>query len=475
MTSAVLIVVCAFFACIVAAVGLFRPFLGLLVFLIIHFVQPGEMFPALAPLRIELVYAALLIGLLIFRRRGAKERSPLFTDHVLFGAFALTGAAVMSVPFAIWRGGAIATVIDLIKLIILMLLIRLMVDTEERLRRLLWCMAAIGAWFAGSSLLGFYRGEYYHLSYNIGNLNRAQGVSSIVGGPNELAGSLLALLPLSIALLSNTRRRLVRLLLMICLAISLAAIALTGSRIAMVGLLTITIFYTFQSKHKARTVLAILLIGCSLWIWMPPEYRQRYLTVEAYATGAKLDDSNELRLKVWTASREIFLQRPILGVGAGQFPTGYGLIFLRGRHAAWMQPHNLLIQVACELGIVGLLAFGYFLVQIVKAIASVLRERSESSVRMNYQVGLACAVMLVGVLILSAVGHTLYRPYWYLLGGMAAANQSILRTKLKAISGQPIETVGPESSETFEHWDTAPGASGEIPLLIGQDELRRRH
>jgi O-antigen ligase len=473
MLSTVLLVSCIFLACIVAAVGLFRPFLGLLVFLMIHFIQPGEMVPALAPLRIELVYAALLIGLLIFRRRSVKERSPFFTDHVLFGAVALTGAAALSVPFALWRGGAIETVFELMKLVVLMALIRLIVDTENRLRGLLWCMTTIGAWFAASSLSAFYRGEYYHLNYNLGNLNRAQGVNSIVGGPNELAGALLALLPLLIALLSNTRSWLARLLLIICGAVSLVAIALTGSRIAIVGLLAIAVFYTFQSKHRIRTVLAIIFIGCSLWIWMPPQYRQRYLTVEEYAAGAKLDDSNELRLKVWTAGREIFLQRPILGVGAGQFPIGYGLIFLRGRHAGWMQPHNLLIQVACELGMVGLLAFGYFLMQIVKAIVFVLREKSESSVRMNYQVGLACAVMLVGVLILSAVSHTLYRPYWYLLGGMVAANQSILRTKLKAISGQPNETVGPESSGTFEHWNTAPQASGEIPLFIAQHEPRR--
>jgi O-antigen ligase len=475
MISTVLIVFCVLFAGIVAIVGLFRPFVGLLVFLGVHFFQLGEMFPALAPLRVELIYAALLIGLFTFRRRSTEERSPLFTDRVLLGAFALAGAAALSIPFAIWRGGAIETVFVLIKLIVLMALIRLIVDTENRLRGLLWCMTAIDAWFAASSLLAFYRGEYYHLNYNLGNLSRAQGVNSIVGGPNELAGTLLALLPLVIALFSSTRRWPARLLLTLCGAISLAAIGLTGSRIAIVGLLAIAVFYTFQAKHKVRTALAILLIACSLWIWMPREYRQRYLTVEQYAAGAKLDDSNELRFKVWGASREIFFQRPILGVGAGQFPIGYGLIFLRGRHSAWMQPHNLLIQVACELGIVGLFAFAYFLVQIAKAIVPVLRKRSECSVRMNYQVGLACAVMFVGVLILSAASHTLYRPYWYLLGGMVAANQSILRTKLKEISGQPIETVGPESSGALEHWNTAPQATDEIPLFIAQHGPRRRH
>lgn len=45
--------------------GLFRPFLELLLLMTLHFAQPAEMIPALAPLRIEFVY-----GLVVFRRLG---------------------------------------------------------------------------------------------------------------------------------------------------------------------------------------------------------------------------------------------------------------------------------------------------------------------------------------------------------------------------------------------------------------------
>jgi O-antigen ligase len=432
----ILIVLCVLVGCIVAVAGLFRPVLGLLVFLVLHFLQPGELVPMLAPLRVELVYSALLIGLIVLRRkRNAQEKSLFLSDHVLRGALVLVGAAVLSIPFALWRGGAVETVIELIKLVVITVLIRSMIDNDDRLRWLLWCMTAIGAWFAGSSLFAFAAGDYYHLKYNLGNLNRAQGVNSIVGGPNELAGALLALLPLLIALLSGTRSALARLLLLGCGVLSLIALVLTGSRIAIVGLFAIAIFYIFRSKRKLRTATVCLFLGCVLWMAMPAEYRQRYLTVGQYAAGAKLDDSNQLRLQVWTAGWQIFLARPLLGVGAGQFPTGYGVIYLRGRHFGWMQPHNLLIQVACELGIVGLFAFGYFVSQLLKAIAAVLREKNEENSAMNYEVGLACGVMFVGVLILSAVSHTLYRPYWYLLAGMVAANQHIVRAKHKVRDG----------------------------------------
>ena len=51
-----------------AIAGLFRPFLGLFVLLIIHFVQPGELIPALAPFRIELVYGASILAIVVWRQ-----------------------------------------------------------------------------------------------------------------------------------------------------------------------------------------------------------------------------------------------------------------------------------------------------------------------------------------------------------------------------------------------------------------------
>jgi O-antigen ligase len=475
MSSSFLLGLCIGIGGLVALVGLFRPFLGLLVFLAIHFIQPGELVPALEPLRIELVYGTLLIFILVLRRASIANRTPLLADRILRAALFLIGVGLLSIPFSIWRGGAAGTVIEMVKLVTLMFLMKLMVDTEDRMRSLLWCMAAIAAWLGGSSLSSFYHGQYYHLTYNVGNLNRAQGVNSIVGGPNELAGLLLALLPLLIALLQVARGILARALLISCGALSLMAIALTGSRIAVVGLLAIGIYYTLRSKRKIATLVACVVIGTWLWMWMPPEYRLRYLTVQQYAEGGKLDDSNELRLQVWAAGRQIFLEYPILGVGAGQFRVGYGLIYLAGRHAAWMQPHNLLIQIACELGIIGLGVFVYFLVQLLKGIRVVLGEKGNPTVELSYHVGVACSVMFVGVLLLSAVGHTLYRPYWYVLGGLVAANRGILLTKLKIQKEQGDPGGDPSNESAADSHDLAPFEidRGEAPTFEDFDKARR--
>jgi putative inorganic carbon (hco3(-)) transporter len=432
--SSSLLLVCIFLGGVVAVVGLLRPFLGFLVFLVIHFIQPGELVPALAPLRLELVYGVLLIAIVIFSQKGGVTSKQLFADHIIFSGFLLVGIGILSIPFAIWRGGAAETVIEMFKLITIVVLMKLMVDTTDRLRKLLWCLAAIGAWIAVSSLLAFSAGAYYELSYNAGNLNRAEGINSIVAGPNELAGFLLALIPLSVALFRTTSNFKARLFLLVAGALSLIAIVLAGSRIAFVGLLVIGVCFIFQSKNRSIATVLCAVLVLSLWMGMPEEYKKRYSTMEDYAVGGQLDDSNALRIQVWKAGWQIFMHDPIFGVGAGQFSTAYGLLTLKGEHKRWMQPHNLIIQTACELGILGLIALANFLVQIAKGIGAVLRKKGKRGVEFNYQVAVASAVMFVGVLLISAFGHTLYRPYWYLLGGLVSATQGTIAARGRKVS-----------------------------------------
>ncbi len=56
---------------------------------------------------------------------------------------------------------------------------------------------------------------------------------------------------------------------------------------------------------------------------------------------------------------QIFLENPLLGIGAGQFQN-YGD---PGRAARWRVTHNALLQVAAELGVFALVAFGYLIVR----------------------------------------------------------------------------------------------------------------
>jgi len=139
-----------------------------------------------------------------------------------------------------------------------------------------------------------------------------------------------------------------------------------------------------------------------------------------------------LRLHIWKIGLRMFLEHPILGVGIGQFKTAYGTIYATRLHQPWASPHNLALEVGCEMGILGLISFGYFVVQIFKGVSSIPRVEDQSSLGLSYQMSVACGAMLLGLVIMSAVSHTLLRPYWYLLGGLVAANWRVAQTALRS-------------------------------------------
>jgi len=400
--------------------GLFRPFLGLMVLMTLHFVQPGDMIPALAPLRLELIYGILMLLILLKSKRTEIKRI-LRTDKIVQATLLLEAVVVFTIPFAIWKGGAFESATELAKMIMLQLLMTFFIDSQDRLRSIMWLMIAFLMWFAGSALTSYLNGDFYEVN----GVQRAQGMNSMVGGPNQLAGLLIAFLPFVVCLIRCTSKFWARVLLLACGALSLVMLLMTGARIAFIALIVMVLWYIVKSKRKVLVMTASLVIALAIWFSLPEQYRQRYLTVKQYAQGGELDDSNKLRLAIWDAGWRMFVDHPIIGVGAGQFPTAYGMVYSGNQHGAWMQPHNLFLQVPSELGIVGVIAFGNLLFQIIKANRFVLRQRDVSGTEINYRFASACSFMFIGVFLISTVSHTLYRPYWYLLAGLVSSNLAI--------------------------------------------------
>jgi O-antigen ligase len=432
----VIVVLAVAFA--LAVVGLLRPFVGLLVLILIHFVQPAELVPALAPFRVELVYGLLLL-LSFVVHRASTPTAPSLTSPILRAALMLLGCATLTVPFAIWRGGALDQTIGLAKLVFILFFIATLIDSRFRLRSIVWVLVVLLAWYASSAMNAYLRGQFVLE----GGLVRAVGVTSVVGDPNALAGVIVGLLPFLVAAYRLVRSVAAKVILLPVFPLALAAVVVTGSRASMLALVAVGIYYVLHAKHKVLSFACFVAVACAIWVGMPEQYQQRFLSPVRYAQGQELDESNALRLSVWKAGWRMFLDHPVLGVGAGQFSTAYGTVYSGREHGPWMQPHNLLIQVGCEFGLVGLVIFGYFVFQIAKANRSILPLKGEGSYRLNYEVAVACGALLAGVAIVSVVGHTLYRPYWYLLGGLVAANRFVADQVEKSEAGSgPGESVG---------------------------------
>ncbi|MEO6965423.1 MAG: DUF5935 domain-containing protein, partial [Acidobacteriaceae bacterium] len=131
---------------ILAMIGLTRPYIGLLALLIVMELQPGELYPQLAPFHLERVVAALL--LVAFLLHGKKLRFPPAIRWFL----AFYGAMVVSVPLAFWPGNAAATCFSYLETVVFVVFAAALLTTEARIRWFLLTDILLVDWLGGSSL-----------------------------------------------------------------------------------------------------------------------------------------------------------------------------------------------------------------------------------------------------------------------------------------------------------------------------------
>jgi O-antigen ligase len=98
-------------------------------------------------------------------------------------------------------------------------------------------------------------------------------------------------------------------------------------------------------------VLSVAFVGLLALPLLPSSYWQRIESI----TNKDMDEtgSREARSVLLRESFAAFVSHPFTGVGAGQFKN-YNP---EGREEAWRESHNVVLQVAAELGVGGLAVF----------------------------------------------------------------------------------------------------------------------
>jgi len=144
----------------------------------------------------------------------------------------------------------------------------------------------------------------------------------------------------------------------------------------------------------------------------------------------------------------MFKDRPITGVGAGQFANANGAKYWPDKlHPIWLQPHSLYVQVMGELGTLGTAAFLAFLITLVRTNMELSRRlRSLTNVSgLAKCFPLACTLSVWVLLFAGYAGHTLYRNTWYMLAAMSGA----LATRLERNpESQEQRAAGQEAEPT---------------------------
>jgi O-antigen ligase len=207
--------------------------------------------------------------------------------------------------------------------------------------------------------IGFRAVFDYARGINIIEHDRVQGaVGGIFKNPNDLALNMVALLPLAVFVILRPTQPARRLIGAICAVFMLGAIVASHSRSGTLGLVAmIGVIALFAIRRRPGFVLGGALAAVLALPMLPASYWQRLSSI----TDESKDDtgSREARATLLRESFQAFVENPVTGVGAGQFknwnPTG--------REQPWRESHDVLLQVAAELGVPGLLVFSYLIVR----------------------------------------------------------------------------------------------------------------
>ena len=249
-------------------------------------------------------------------------------------------------------------------------------------------------------------------------------------GDVNAAGSYFAMvLPLVIGAASVTRGR-HRMLLAAGGALIGLALWMTGARAAQAGLLVVMVLVIASRIASARSprersfmiaataIVAVAAVVMTFWLSGGPGQ------IPSGATGGvtrltpdSLTASIQNRLLFTQGSLTMWASHPVFGVGVGQ----YSLWSARYSPAALLEQspnenaHNYVLQVAAELGVVGLVLFLWVLGVAARPLGRAVLHKSADPLRLSLAVGL-------GAFILSALaGHPflvppVIYPFWVLVG-----------------------------------------------------------
>jgi len=293
------------------------------------------------------------------------------------------------------------------------------------------------------SLLGIYQtlsGNYGRWFGGFARVKNAQiygdvfqpRIAGPLGDPNFFAQILLLAVPVALFGAWELRGK-TRWLSAGCAAIIVAATLLTYSRGGMLALAVVFVLALIAHRVDRRRLIGGAAALLVLLLILPASLTRRFVTIELILPGngeAIHRDSSFEKRKLLTATAWVmFKSNPLLGVGGGNYTVWFDHYAEQvGSEARGYDdpgevhyPHNLLLEIAAETGIVGLIIFAAVVAVTLAHFRAANRALSEDGFKEAAAAAKALELAVIGYLISSLFLHGHFQRYLWLMFGLAAA------------------------------------------------------
>ncbi len=415
-------------------------YFGLLVYLLVFLMRPGEKYPFLATIRIELILGACLSFLSLIKNKYRYGHFTIPDSKLNLNMLLVLAAMCLSFSLSSCKDCTVNAIQEMLKLAIFFLLIILNIDSKKKLEIFFWAFLLINAKLTFDIAYGFYHGQAV---YNQG-LERATGGNSAMDNFNGIAITMNTMIPFAYFFFFYYREYWQKIIMAGCLFLFSWTLIITGSRGGMIGFVGIMGMIWLQSKRKLALGLFFIVFMVVGWSLLGSDSRARYSTI----FDKKLDESSENRILAWEDGLELAILRPITGVGAGAF--AWARVERFGRY---LNPHNMYIQVLAELGFIGTFIYFMFVIDIFRFNRRILKRVTSRGSPLSMLVPLARSIMTsCGSLLITGIfAHSAYRYTWYM---MAA---------LTVVSLQLIKEAEAAARESAQEKDNLPSAAN-VPI-----------
>ena len=307
--------------------------------------RPQDFIVALEPLRPALSVSIVVIILYLFNHTRYKNK---LLDNKQCRLFVyLLMIMIISIPFAYYRRGAFEFVFT--KYIVTVLFFSLfykIIDDTKKLQNVLWISCFGTSLYLLSAL---HKGEMVSGRLQFGQMF----------DPNDLAYFALSFLPFNFLFISKNNPLWQRLVCPINIVVCVMIILLTGSRGGFIALSVVVIMLFFeQTKIISKTYKIIITLAIITIVYGGSTIDfTRLETIRQIGEDYNVVDETG-RLEIWKKGLGLMMNNPLTGVGVSCFSEAIGKERSeRGLQERWQAPHNSLIEIGAETGILGLLFF----------------------------------------------------------------------------------------------------------------------
>jgi putative inorganic carbon (hco3(-)) transporter len=336
-----------------------------------------------------------------FALYAMSSRRALFLDRSHGLVFGLLGLGMLSTLQAEEFGAAAATTLRYASFVALYVVVSQFVADQALQRRIAWTLSISCAVAAGLGLLRVANHETFQ--------------ATLAGtDPNDFAFILATALPFTFWLLRE--RAVFRPLVVGMVGLISVAIFLSFSRGALVGLAAGAFVHVLTERRHIPILLLGALVTLAFALIFVHERPSQVAT--GLELKEKVADANvEMRLDAWRGALNLTAEQPLLGVGPGNFQFHFYEATGRPLGSPRMTVvHNTYLDVAVELGVLGMVLFVLYLVQ---AFARLGIARARAHGPPGYAVTVRTALVVAAVAGIF-VSEQYYAPFW-LFGGLATA------------------------------------------------------